>query len=154
MENPQRVHSETSPASYDQDVMVWAFEQARLIRSGRFDKLDIERIADEIEDVGRSERRELASRMAALLAHLLKWKFQPSHQSPSWERTVREQRKQVLRKLRETPSLRNLLSQPEWIDGVWGDAVTQAITETGLDCFPEMCPWSTGEVLSEHWLPG
>ena len=65
------------PVSYDQDMMAWAAEQARLIREGRFDQLDIEHIADEIEDVGKSEQRELASRMAVLLAHLLKWQVHP-----------------------------------------------------------------------------
>ena len=63
------------PIAYDQDVAAWAAEQARLIRAGRFDQLDIEHIADEVEDVGRSERRELASRMTVLLAHCLKWRF-------------------------------------------------------------------------------
>ena len=141
------------PVGYDQDVVAWATEQARLIRSGQFDKLDVEHIADEIEDVGRSEKRELASRMAVLLAHLLKWQFQPTHRGASWERTMREQRKQVLRKLRETPSLIPLLDDPEWGEGVWGDAVTQAINETGLDALPETCPWSLADVLNDDWMP-
>ena len=100
------------PIAYDQDVAAWAAEQARLIRAGRFDQLDIEQIADEVEDVGRSERRELASRMTVLLAHCLKWRFQPTYRSGSWERTRREQRKQVVRKLKETPSLGPLLRTP------------------------------------------
>ncbi len=62
---------------YETDVVAWASEQARLIRAGRFDLVDREHIAEEIEDVGKSEQRELATRMAALLAHLLKWQHQP-----------------------------------------------------------------------------
>ena len=141
------------PAGYNQDVVAWATEQARLIRAGQFDQLDIEHIADEVEDVGKSEKRELASRMAVLLAHLLKWQFQPTHRGTSWERTMREQRKQVLRKLKETPSLNPLLDDLEWGEGVWGDAVTLAIGETGLDAFPEVCPWSLPSVLADDWLP-
>lgn len=141
------------PVAYDQDVMAWAAEQARLIRTGQFDQLDIEHIADEIDDVGKSEKRELASRIAALLSHLLKWQFQPTHRVTSWERTMREQRKQVLRKLKETPSLTPLLSDSEWGEGAWGDAVTLAISETGLDTFPEVCPWNLADVLAENWLP-
>lgn len=141
------------PTGYDQDVMAWAIEQARLLRAGRFDQLDIEHIADEIEDVGKSEKRELASRMAVLLAHLLKWQRQPGRRSTSWERTIREQRKQVLRKLKETPSLGPLLGDPDWIEGAWGDAVTLAVNETGLDAFPETCPWPLADVLAEGWLP-
>ncbi len=62
---------------YDTDIVAWANEQARLLRAGRLDRLDIEHIADKIEDVGTSEQRELANRMADLLAHLPKWQFQP-----------------------------------------------------------------------------
>jgi len=64
----------------------------------------------------------LASRMAVLLAQLLKWQLQPTHRSTSWERTIREQRKQVRRKLKETPSLSPLLGDPEWDEGICGDA--------------------------------
>ena len=86
-------------AGYGQDVAAWAAEQARLIRAGRLDQLDLQHIADEIEDVGKGEKRELASRLAVLLARLPEWQHQPARRSASWERTMREQRKQVLRAL-------------------------------------------------------
>ena len=63
---------------YEADVVAWAQEQAALLRAGRFSEIDIANIAEEIEDVGKSEKRELASRMAVLLAHLLKWKIPAS----------------------------------------------------------------------------
>ena len=62
--------------AYEKDIVAWANEQAGFIRARRFDLLDLENIAEEIEDVGKSEQRELESRMAVLFAHLLKWKFQ------------------------------------------------------------------------------
>ena len=141
------------PVGYDQDVAAWAAEQARLIRARRFDQLDLEHIADEVEDVGRSERRELASRMTVLLAHCIKWQFQPSFRSGSWDRTLREQRRQVVRKLKETPSLGTLLDDADWNESVWGDAVTVAIGETGLDSFPDACPWHLPDLLAKDWLP-
>ena len=61
---------------YEQDIVAWANEQATFVRNKQFDLLDLEHIAEEIEDVGKSEQRELASRMAVLLCHLLKWKYQ------------------------------------------------------------------------------
>ncbi len=67
--------------SYDDDIIVWATEQARLLREGQFTQLDIAHLIEEIEDVGKRERRELASRMAILLAHLLKWQSQPARRS-------------------------------------------------------------------------
>ncbi len=64
-------------ALYEKDVVRWAQEQARLLREGDFAHFDIEHVADEIEDVGKAEQRELASRTAVLLGRLLKWRFQP-----------------------------------------------------------------------------
>ena len=80
--------------AYEKDIVAWANEQANFIRAGRFDLLDLENIAEEIEDVGKSEQRELASRMAVLLAHILKWKFQPQKRSMSWMLTIKKQRRQ------------------------------------------------------------
>lgn len=139
--------------SYETDVVAWANEQARLIRAGQFDQLDLAHIAEEIEDVGKSEQRELSSRMAVLLMHLLKWQFQSDRRSTSWTRTIREQRKRVLLALKDTPSLSNDLHDLDWLSATWADAVVQAIKETSMGTFPETCPWSMADVLSEDWLP-
>jgi hypothetical protein len=72
--------------NYETDVIARANEQAAFIRSGRFDLFDLEHIADEIEDVGKSEQRELMSHLTGLIAHLLQWKFQSSHRGSSWEK--------------------------------------------------------------------
>jgi hypothetical protein len=142
------------PTDYEHDVVAWAAEQASLIRAGKLDQLDLRHIADEIDDLGRSERRELASRFAVLLAHLLKWQYQPDHRGRSWERTIRVQRNDVAEIIEEAPSLASLLSYPAWLQKVWGRALTQADTETGLgDLFPEDCPWVVSDVMTEGWLP-
>ena len=142
-------------AGYDEDVAAWAVEQARLLRAGRFDLLDVEHIADEIEDVAKSEARELASRMAVLLMHYMKWKYQPTHRSASWYNTARVQRRMVERRLKRTPSLRPLLSDADWLADVWDDAVIQAVKETGMgvDSFPETCPWPMAEMMLNDWMP-
>lgn len=140
--------------TYEKDVVAWASEQARLLRAGRFDLLDIEHLAGEIEDVGKSEQRELASRMAVLFAHLLKWAFQAERRGASWEKTIRAQRKEIQYALDESPSLRPKLDEPKWLDMVWARAVAQAVNETDLDCFPDTCPWTIeDEVLSDAWYP-
>ena len=140
-------------ASYDKDVVAWSNEQAALLRSGRFDELDIEHIADEVEDVGKSEQRELVSRMSVLLAHLLKWKFQPDRRCNSWQRTIKEQRRGVISSLEDTPSLRVKLDDSKWWDRVWSDAVAQASQDTGIDSLPENCCWSPSSILGSDWLP-
>lgn len=139
--------------SYDEDVIAWANEQAALLRAGKLSAIDIEHIAEEIEDVGKSEQRELANRMAVLLAHLLKWQYQPERRGSSWQATIREQRRAIGVVLRKTPSLRNSLTDPEWITGVWADAKSKAIEETGLDVFPEDYPWSMEQALDPTFFP-
>ena len=141
--------------SYESDVVAWAKEQAALIRSGQFDQLDLTHIAEEIEDVGKREQRELASRVAVLLAHILKWKFQPQKRSISWTLTIKEQRRLLVRRVQKTPSLSPMLSDPEWVDEIWVDAKALAEKETGLDMstYPEICPWSMADVLTPDWLP-
>ena len=139
--------------SYDKDVVAWANEQARLLRAGRFDALDIEHIADEIEDVGKSEKRELASRMAVLLAHMLKWQYQPGGRGNSWRRTIKEQRNRVGLCIEQTPSLKADLRLSFWWSDVWSDAVAKASEETGLGEFPESCPWTFDQIMSPEFWP-
>ena len=138
---------------YDTDVVAWANEQAAAIRAGRFDLLDIEHIADEIEDVGKSEARELSSRMVVLLAHLLKWKYEPSHRGSSWQITIRTQRRSIERHLKQVPSLKTKLKDPEWLESVWDDALDLAARETGLNCFPDTCPWQFEQMIAVDFWP-
>ena len=139
--------------TYDKDIVAWANEQARLLRDGRFELLDLDHLAEEIEDVGKSEQRELSNRMAVLLAHLLKWEYQPGHRGVSWEITIRNQRKGIARRLDKTPSLQKDICDPDWWDAAWDDATAQAAQETGLSSFPEHCPWPAEQVLDLCWLP-
>jgi hypothetical protein len=140
-------------ALYDSDIVAWAKEQAELLRAGRVDQLDLEHLAEEIEDVGKSEQRELASRMAVLLAHLLKWQFQPERRGASWETTIRTQRASIERRLRRTPSLAASLRDPDWWADAWDDALDTATRETGIPDLPRTCPWGLDRVLDCGWLP-
>jgi hypothetical protein len=141
--------------SYNTDVIAWANEQAAFIRSGRFELLDIEHIADEIEDVGKSEKREIKSRMVILLSHLLKWERQSERQGNSWRKTINVQRRDVAGCLRDTPSLKPDLQNKDWFESVWAGALDMAVKETGLsfDAFPEECPWSISQIFDENFWP-
>ena len=140
---------------YEVDTAAWAVEQARLIRARRFDMLDIEHLAEEIEDLSKSERRELMSRLVVLLTHLLKWQFQPDYRGNSWIHTIRTQRKRLLKHLDENPSLRPLLTSPQWFEDAWDSAIDDASRETGLDVdlFPPVCHWTVAEILTPGWSP-
>ena len=141
--------------TYDTDVVAWADEQAALLRAGKLSQLDLEHIADEVEDVGKSARRELLSRMVVLLAHLLKWSAQPDRRGRSWEKTIAFQRGEVLDHLNDVPSLRPSLVDPEWMEKAWGKAVALAEAETGLERedFPGSCPWTTEQILRADFVP-
>jgi hypothetical protein len=140
---------------YDKDVLLWSQEQAGLLRAGRFGELDIEHLADEIEDVGKSEKRELANRMAVLLAHLLKWSRQPENRTSSWRATISHQRKRIALVIKETPSLKAVMRNRDWQDAVWLDAVAQASKETGLpeDDLPAACPWMMDLAADAEFWP-
>lgn len=143
------------PASpgYDTDFCAWSAEQGRRLRLLRIPGLDSENLAEEIESLGRSDRRELASRIAILLTHLLKWQAQPELAGRSWRSTLVVQRKHMEALLHDSPSL-----QPR-VAGLIGEeypaAVAQAMLETGLlaDGFPAACPWTEAELLDPGFLP-
>jgi hypothetical protein len=139
--------------SYETDVAAWANQQAWLIRNKKFDLLDIEHLAEEIEDVSKSEQRELASRMAVLIAHLLKWQFHADRRGASWERTIKEQRRAIGLHLKKVPSLKPNLKDEDWLQIIWSDALTIAIKETKIEDFPEVCPWTVEDILAQDWLP-
>jgi hypothetical protein len=138
---------------YDQDFYAWANEQAGLLRSGRLSEADIENIAEEIESMGRSEKRELVSRLTVLLLHLLKWRFQPRRRGASWEATIKVQRMKLASHMRENPSLKSQLSNA--IDEAYQIGRIEASDETGLDeaTFPLACPWSYDELIKPEFWP-
>ena len=139
---------------YDQDFYAWANEQAKLLRTGKLSEADIEHIAEEIESMGRTEKRELVSRLAVLLLHLLKWQFQPMCRGSSWEATIKIQRRDLTRHLADNPSLNGKLA--EAIADAYGDAIIAAAGETDLaeDIFPAVCPWSFKRMMAEDFWPG
>ena len=92
--------------AYETDFYGWANEQAALLREGRLHEADIENIAEEIESMGRSEKRELVSRLVVLLTHLLKWRYQPGGRGSSWRASVVVQRDRIADHLSDNPSLK------------------------------------------------
>jgi len=138
---------------YDKDFHAWAEEQARLLRAGLTAEADLAHIAEEIETLGASERRELESRLKLLLQHLLKWRHQPEGRSSGWLGTITEQRDQLDTLLRQSPSLRRLVT--EYLGYAYAKACRAAALETGLkrEVFTETCPFDEQQVLDPDFLP-
>lgn len=138
---------------YDNDFYGWTQEQADLLRSGNLSELDTQNLLGEIEAMGRSERRELESRLRVLLMHLLKWQFQSERQSRSWKLTIEEQRLQADELLTENPSLKNRLSG--LMANAWRLAVISAERETNIrrSVFPAECPWTFEQIMNPEFWP-
>jgi hypothetical protein len=138
---------------YEQDFYAWANEQAALLRAGKLAAADIENIAEEIESMGRGEKRELINRLSVLLAHLLKWRFQPERRGHSWIYTIREQRLQIARHMKDNPSLH--AKTAEAIADAYETAVLAAAEDSGLveKTFPQACPFSFEQVVAEDFWP-
>jgi len=139
--------------NYNSDFYGWTQEQAALLKAGRLSEIDIENLIEEVETMGRSEKRELNSRLTVLLLHLLKWQFQPIRRGNSWRITIEQQRLEFKDVLDDNPSLKPLL------DAILLQAYTKAKVaaskETAIDksVFPELCPWSFSQLLDEGYYP-
>ncbi len=148
-------HALKSPPStlYDRDFAAWTAETARLLRAGRLREVDLDHVAEEIEDAGKSHHREMESRATVLLVHLLKWKLQPRKRSRSWRATIRHQRIELRRLFRQSPSVRGQL--PDGLEELYRDAVQTTGDETGLAQrdFPAVCPFRVEQILDHDFLP-
>ncbi|KOR30254.1 hypothetical protein TI04_06660 [Achromatium sp. WMS2] len=138
---------------YHQDFYAWINSQVTLLRQGRVQELNQEFLAEELEDMSRHHRNELVSRLIILIAHLLKWQYQPKRRSSSWRDSIMEQRVQIEHNIDFSPSLKPFLH--EAIAAAYPKAVRLASKETKLDksVFPETCPYQPQELLDEDYWP-
>lgn len=137
---------------YERDFYAWAEEQAALLRAGRADALDLAHLAEEVEGLSISQRRELMSRLVVLLVHLLKWRVQPELRSRSWRATILTQRQELDDLLEQSPSLARLVEG--MLPRAWAKAVTRAEQETGIEAarLPASCPFTRAQIVGD-WLP-
>lgn len=132
---------------YNKDFYLWTQATAELLKEGKFNELDIPSLVEELESMGRSEKRELKSRLIVLLMHLLKWEYQPEKRSQSWRSTISEQRICIEELIEDSPSLQPLIS--EVFDDCYQKARQKAADETEikLTFFPQESPFTLEEVL-------
>jgi hypothetical protein len=137
---------------YDTDLYQWTIEQADALRRRAVNALDYDTLAEEIESVGRSERREVRSRLEVLLIHLLKWRFQPARQSESWRASVSEARRRIEDVLTDNLSLRSFPA--EALASAYRLAILdKAIRRLELLHLPDVCPWAIEDVLRDDFWP-
>ena len=147
----------SSPANtanlYERDYYLWLSHTAQLIKEGKFSEVDAANLVEEIEDMGRSEKRAVKSNLIIVLLHLLKYKYQPAKRTNSWKASIREHRRRLRDDLKASPSLKRYLE--DVFDECYQDGREQAADETGLplDTFPLESPFTAAETLNPDYLP-
>lgn len=171
----------TNTDVYETDFYAWCLTTAELVREGQWDTIDPEALAEELESLGRSQKRELENRLEGLVMHLLKWGYQPGRrlEGHSWYDTIREHRSQLARLLRDNPSLKPQVvpllaevypSVHEWALGemtsyTLGKQLRQFLQPAppapgdtlepfGISPPPPMCPWTAEQILDKDFWPG
>jgi Domain of unknown function DUF29 len=139
--------SPTLAQLYEVDETAWLEAMANLIQQGQWADLDYSHLGEYLSDMALRDRREVESRLATLLAHLLKWNYQPDHRSRSWRGTIIEQRQELAR-LASRGVLRNHAAAV--LSDIYAEAVDRAVGETGLaaDSFPAECPYTLAQLLA------
>ena len=134
---------------YEADLVAWAEDNAALLRARRLTEIDAEHLAEELEDMGKSERRALGSHLQVLAMHMLKWHFQPERRSRSWRLSILNARHAIDEILTDSPSLRPRAE--ELLAKGYALARERAIVETGLpdQQFPESCPYKIEQLLDD-----
>ena len=138
---------------YESDFYLWLETTANLLKQGDFSQIDLPNLIEEIETMGRSEKRAIKNNLIVVLIHLLKYKYQPHKSSASWKASIREHRRRIKDDLMSSPSLKVYLA--EIFDRCYQEARKQAADETelSLEVFPEECPFARDETLNDNYLP-
>ncbi len=137
----------------ERDFYGWLQHHIDLLKQGKLNDLDVDILIDELESMGKRDRRELTNRLMILIAHLLKWQFQSEKQCGSWKGTIRKQRIQLLEHLEDSPSLKNHFD--ESVMKAYPKALMLAVDETGLsiETFPQNCLYTSKQLLNENFYP-
>jgi hypothetical protein len=139
--------------AYTEDFNRWLQQTAQCLRERRWQEVDVDQLIEEIEDLGKSERRSIASQLTRLLLHLLKWQYEPQRRSDSGLDSITDARTQIDLAVQDSPSLRNYPA--EQLDQSYRQARQKASRQMALPLavFPETCPYPVELILNEDWLP-
>jgi len=143
----------SAQTDYEDDFHQWCAEQAELLRQKRFDEVDLPNVIEELESMGSEQRHALESSYRLLMAHLLKWTYQPEKRSSSWEITIVRERTNVAQREERNRSL--AASAALIVEREYRRAVREAAVETGLPraSFPADCPWTLSQLRDDDFLP-
>lgn len=146
-------HLDSLSNLYECDFNLWVEATVQLLREGRLTELDVVNLLEEVESMGNSDKHALSSDLVVVLLHLLKWQYQPHKRTRSWEKSIAEHRRRIDECFEASPSLKRYYLQI--FDKCYRNARKQTKIETKLplDHFPEICPFTSEQVLDEDFLP-
>jgi Domain of unknown function DUF29 len=128
-------------SAYEQDFYAWAMTNARLLREGKLEEIDVKPLAEQLEGMGKTHHRALISRLTVLLAHLMKWQLQPELRYRNWKNTIKVQRLEA--------------QTGEALNRAYQKAKLLAAGDTDMDetSFPETCPYSLEQAMDDAFWP-
>ena len=137
---------------FDQDYSLWLEKTVRLLQKGQWNAVELERLTQEIEAMGKSEKRAVKSNLIVLLMHLLKMKYQPEKRTESWRSSIVEHRRRLLLLFEDSPSLRGYFL--EVFDSCYSAARQDAAVETRLpvELFQAQSPFTVEQILDVEYL--
>lgn len=138
---------------YEQDFLQWIEATIETLRQGKFTELDLENLLEELESIGKRERRSVRSNLIVIVVHLLKWKYQPEKRTKSWQITLLEHRRCLQEDFNDSPSLKNYYV--DIFDSCYQQACKQATLKTDLPSttFPDTSPFEQEQILDPDFLP-
>jgi hypothetical protein len=145
--------------SYEDDFYAWTQYQAAVLRTlrTRDNRFDRDHLAEEIEDLGKSERNAVRSQLRRILVHFLKLAYSPAHDPRfSWMGSIVDARARLADQL--SPSLRRDID--ETLASLYFAARKQAALELqdygeggAAWSLPTVCPYTVDQILAEDWYP-
>ncbi|WP_413174890.1 DUF29 domain-containing protein [Anabaena azotica] len=148
--------TDTNKTLYEQDFYLWIQTTVQVLKEGKLEQLDIDNLIEEIDSMGRSEKKELKTRLIVLIEHLLKlqyWTEKKDDNARGWRNTVVEQRRQITYTLADSPSLKSILN--DIFPDCYQDARNDTLRKYQLpsELFPEESPFSLVQVLNLDFIP-
>lgn len=142
-----------SNLQHDRDFYAWANDSAARLRAGRWAEVDVDQIAEELEDMGKQQKHALAGHLKILMLHLLKWRYQPGFRGVSWRLSIANARDEITELLEDSPSLASKVA--EIVARRYPAARSRASLETGLalETFPTECPFTRDQLVYQDFFP-
>ena len=139
---------------YEYDFYAWTQAQINILLNQQWSQLDVKNLIEEISSLGKRERQELRNRLSILLGHLLKWEYQPNKRTRSWLATIKIQRREIIKLIKDNPSLQSYLI--EALQEAYQNGRDLAVGETNLPfaTFPEQCLYLWENIINENFYPG